>query len=60
MRVQVIAAGVVEHQSSQGSGLVCSTEVVVVIVDAAVQGDGHRVVDDAVGPGCLGRSLMQC
>ena len=57
---QELARGIVEGQGTQGSRLVGTAEMLVVVIDAVAQGDCHRVVDDAVGPGGLGRSLMQC
>ena len=60
MSGQELARRIVESQRSQRSRLISTAEMVVVVIDAVAQGDCHRVVDDAVGPGGFGCPLMQC
>lgn len=56
---EIVPGDVVEHQRPQCGRLVHPAEVLVVVVEGVPQGDGHRVVDDAVGPRRLRGSLVQ-
>ena len=56
---QVLLRCLIEYQGTQGSSLMDAAKVLKVVIQAGVQRNGHRVVDDAVRPGRFRRPLVQ-